>query len=165
MGEKRITRPTWLVTPDASIAAAISEASEADMASGFSQKVALPALAALMQVSRCIAVGVQIQTASIEESVIISSADSRARALGHRDASCSAARCDTSATEITRTLCSVRAAIWRSIIEWVWPIRPAPIIPTRIGPAIGVGIRGYRILVRGGFFRVRVRACIFWGLR
>src|SRR5713101_9365031 len=99
MGEKRITRPTWLITPDASIAAAISAASDADMASGFSQKIALPAVAALMQVCRCIAVGVQIQTASIEGSAIISSADSNALAPGHRAASCSAAECDASATE------------------------------------------------------------------
>src|SRR6266446_598859 len=99
MGEKRITRPTWLVTPDASIAAAISAASEADIASGLSQNMCLPARAAAMQVWRCIAVGVHIQTASIAGSAIVSSADSNALAPGHRAASCVAAECDTSAIE------------------------------------------------------------------
>src|SRR6267154_439598 len=142
-------------------------ASDADIASGFSQKMCLPARTAAMQVSRCIAVGVQIQTASIEGSAIISSADSNALAPGHRAASCSAAECDTSAIDTTWTLCSVRLAMWRSIIEWVWPIRPAPIIPTRICPVIGVGvgIRCYWIFLRGEFFRARVRACIFSGPR
>src|ERR1700693_5423886 len=70
-GENRSTRPTWLITPDALIAAATADASAAVSASGFSQKICLPASAAAIQTLRCIAVGVQIHTASIDGSEII----------------------------------------------------------------------------------------------
>src|SRR5215469_17950014 len=95
-GENLSTSPTWLVTPDDRIAAAISEASAAVIASGFSQKICLPARAAAIQIWRCIAVGVQIHTASIDGSEIISSAVSNAFAPCHLAASFSAAACDKS---------------------------------------------------------------------
>ena len=59
-GERRSTRPTWLVTPASATVAAMARAPARSVASGFSQNTARPRAAAASTRRRCS--DVQVQT-------------------------------------------------------------------------------------------------------
>ena len=73
-GSKRRLKPIWNGTPAASTAASAASTVARSSETGFSQKIALPAAAAAIDLRAWKPVGVQIATASTSDAAISSSA-------------------------------------------------------------------------------------------
>ncbi len=67
-GSKRRLKPTWSLTPAASTAASATSMLGRSSASGFSQKMCLPACAASRTMNQCVSVLVAISTAGMSGS-------------------------------------------------------------------------------------------------
>ena len=94
--------PSWKKTPVDSTVRFMSRASASEMASGFSQKMALPACAAARVTAPCVSVGVTMTTASTEGSLITTAGSVDATGTSYCAATSSTASCDRSAMPASR---------------------------------------------------------------
>jgi len=125
-GDRRSTRPTWLMTPAASTIVARASAWSRSGASGFSQNTALPAATARATASWWAEVQVQTKTASTRST--------RASTEGATSAPVSVAKAAARSGSVSYTATiSQGVEAPESIIWWNRAMKPVPTKPTRTG--------------------------------